>query len=99
MLIAAGSCTIHAPMKETVSATRTCSTRVALGTDGWNAAMAEAEGALARLAEQNDDAGIFGGLAGGHRLVDERFGTYPEPLAPCAIDNLCVRKDVAVCQV
>jgi len=75
------------------------SIRVALGTDGWNAAMAEEEGALARLAEQNDDAGISGRLAGGHRLVAERFGTYPEPLAPGAIGDLVVRKDGGVCHV
>jgi hypothetical protein len=75
------------------------STRVALGTDGWSAAMAEEEGALARPAEQNDDAGISGRLAGGHRLVAERFGTYPEPLAPGAIGDLVVRKDGGVYHV
>jgi len=67
------------------------STRVALGTDGWNADMAEEESALARLAGQNGDAGFSGRLAAGHRLVAERFDTHPEPLAPGAVGDLVVR--------
>lgn len=67
------------------------STRVALGTDGWNADMAEEDSALARLAGQNGDAGFSGRLAAGHRLVAERFDTHPEPLAPGAVGDLVVR--------
>ena len=67
------------------------STRVALGTDGWNGDMAEEESALARLAGQNGDAGFSGRLAAGHRLVAERFDTHPEPLAPGAVGDLVVR--------
>ena len=75
------------------------STRVALGTDGWNADMVEEESALARLAAQNEDAGISGRLAAGHRLVAERFGAHPEPLAPGAVGDLVVRKNGEVCHV
>jgi hypothetical protein len=75
------------------------STRVALGTDGWNADMAEEESALMRLAKQNDDAGVSGRLAAGHRLVAERFGTHPEPLAPGAVGDVVVRKGGCVCHV
>jgi cytosine/adenosine deaminase-related metal-dependent hydrolase len=75
------------------------STRVALGTDGWNADMAEEEIALARLAGQNGDAGFSGRLAAGHRLVAERFDTHPEPLAPGAVGDLVVRKNGGISHV
>jgi cytosine/adenosine deaminase-related metal-dependent hydrolase len=69
------------------------SAKVALGTDGWNADMAEEERALMRLATQNHDAGIAGRLAAGHRLVAERFGTDARPLAPGAVGDVVVREN------
>ncbi len=48
------------------------SRRVALGTDGWNADMAEEEAALFRVA--GEDAGAAERLAAGRTLVAERFG-------------------------
>ncbi len=65
--------------------------RVALGTDGWEADMAAEEAALLRLAAAHGDALARGRLAAGHRLVAERFGTAPEPLAPGALADLVVR--------
>jgi cytosine/adenosine deaminase-related metal-dependent hydrolase len=67
------------------------SENVALGTDGWNPDMREEEQALKRLAAQNDDRDVGGRLAAGHRLVAERFGTDPRPLAPGALGDLVVR--------
>lgn len=69
------------------------SAKVALGTDGWNADMAEEERALMRLAEQNHDIGIAGRLAAGHRLVAERFGTDPRPLVRGAVGDVVVREN------
>ena len=59
--------------------------RVALGTDGWDADMADEEAALLRLATACGDDGAGGRLAAGHALVAERFGAVAAPLAPgCA---------------
>jgi cytosine/adenosine deaminase-related metal-dependent hydrolase len=68
------------------------STRVALGTDGWNADMREEEAALLRLAARHHDTGIAGRLAAGHRLVAERFGCAAEALAPGALGDIVVRE-------
>jgi len=70
--------------------------RAALGTDGWEADMAEEEAALERLARENGDAGVDGRLAGGLALAAERFGARAEPLAPGALGDLVVRRDGAV---
>lgn len=67
--------------------------KVALGTDGWNADMAEEDAALTRLAAANHDDGVTGRLAAGHRLVAELFGANPEPLAPGALGDLVVRQN------
>jgi cytosine/adenosine deaminase-related metal-dependent hydrolase len=64
--------------------------KVALGTDGWDADMAEEEDALFRLAERHDDRSAKGRLAAGHALVAERFGTEPTPLSPGALGDLVV---------
>lgn len=69
------------------------SAKVALGTDGWNADMAEEEQALTRLAGLNHDTGIAGRLAAGHRLVAERFGTDPRPLMSGAVGDVVVREN------
>jgi len=68
-------------------------TRVALGTDGWDADMAVEEAALFRLAREHGDPSAGGRLAAGHLLVAERFGAAPEPLAPGALGDLVVRED------
>lgn len=68
------------------------SRHVALGTDGWDPDMATEETALCRLAAEHHDGGVGGRLAAGHRLVAERFGTNPEPLAPGALGDLVVRE-------
>jgi cytosine/adenosine deaminase-related metal-dependent hydrolase len=68
-------------------------TRTALGTDGWNADMAEEEAALLRLAETHADRGTAGRLAAGHALVAERFGAVPYPLAPGALGDVVVREN------
>jgi len=70
--------------------------RVALGTDGWDADMAIEEAALHRLAAAHGDPGAHGRLAAGGRLVAERFGASPEPLAPGAVADLVVRGEDAV---
>lgn len=67
--------------------------KVALGTDGWDADMAVEQAALERLANQHGDSGIDGRLAAGHRLIAERFGTAPTPLAPGAVGDLVVREN------
>jgi cytosine/adenosine deaminase-related metal-dependent hydrolase len=67
-------------------------TRVALGTDGWEADMAVEEGALLRLAAAEGDDRAAGRLAAGHALVAERFGTEPVPMAPGAAGDLVVRE-------
>ncbi len=66
--------------------------RVALGTDGWNADMAEEEAALLRLAEKHRDGSVEGRLAAGHALVAERFGSVAGPLAPGALGDVVVRR-------
>jgi cytosine/adenosine deaminase-related metal-dependent hydrolase len=67
-------------------------TRVALGTDGWDADMAVEEDALRRLAGAHGDAAWTGRLAAGHALVAERFGAAAEPLAPGALGDAVVRE-------
>ncbi|MDR3439412.1 amidohydrolase family protein [Telmatospirillum sp.] len=67
--------------------------RVALGTDGWNADMAEEQAALDRLGRQNDDKTIGGRLAAGQRLVAERFGAATAALAPGALADLVIRQN------
>ena len=66
--------------------------RVALGTDGWEADMAAEEAALLRLAAANGDAEVRGRLPAGHRLLAERFGASPEPLAPGSLGDVVVRE-------
>ena len=68
-------------------------TRVALGTDGWDADMAAEEAALFRLAGLHGDAGVGGRLVAGHRLVAERFGCVTDAFAPGALDDAVVRFD------
>lgn len=67
--------------------------RVALGTDGWEADMAAEEAALLRLAAAHGDPAAAGRLAAGHRLVAERFGAAAAPLAPGGLGDLVVRQD------
>jgi cytosine/adenosine deaminase-related metal-dependent hydrolase len=62
--------------------------KVALGTDGWNADMAEEQEALFRLAAQHGDPRAEERLAAGHTLIAERFNTVPEPLAPGALGDV-----------
>jgi cytosine/adenosine deaminase-related metal-dependent hydrolase len=66
-------------------------TKVALGTDGWDADMAVEEAALERLAGEHGDPAAAGRLAAGHALVAERFGAAAEPLAPGALGDVVVR--------
>ncbi len=73
--------------------------RVALGTDGWNADMAEEERALFRLADDHGDTSVRGRLAAGHALVAERFGLRPDPLSLGAPGDLVVRQDGRVVHV
>lgn len=67
--------------------------KVALGTDGWNADMAEEQAALFRLAKVHGDDRAAHRLAGGHALIAERFGTVSEPLAPGALGDVVVREN------
>jgi cytosine/adenosine deaminase-related metal-dependent hydrolase len=79
-------------------------TRVALGTDGWDADMDVEEAALLRLAAAHGDATPGGRLAAGRRLMSERFGAEPsgarfgasldhaDPLAPGSLGDLVVRE-------
>lgn len=69
------------------------SERVALGTDGWNADMAEEKRALMRLAAENGDARAAGRLAAGRKLIAERFGFAATDMAPGAPGDLVVRED------
>jgi cytosine/adenosine deaminase-related metal-dependent hydrolase len=75
------------------AAALSAATRVALGTDGWNADMAEEDAALLRLAGQHGDGEVGHRLAAGHRLVAERFGSASETLAPGALGDVVVRQD------
>ena len=68
-------------------------TRVALGTDGWEADMAAEEAALFRLAAAHGDGAAGGRLAAGHVLVAERFGASPVPFAPGSLGDVVVRED------
>ncbi|MBI2315771.1 MAG: amidohydrolase family protein, partial [Betaproteobacteria bacterium] len=63
--------------------------KIALGTDGWNADMAEEEAALVRLAKDHGDNRAAGRLAGGHALIAERFRAVSE-LAPGALGDAVV---------
>ena len=67
-------------------------TRVALGTDGWEADMAVEEAALFRLAAAEGDDRAAGRLAAGHALVAEAFGAAAAPLSPGAIGDVVVRE-------
>ena len=66
--------------------------RVALGTDGWDADMGAEEDALRRLAGAHGDPSWAGRLGAGHALVAERFGAVPEALAPGALGDVMVRE-------
>ena len=66
--------------------------RVALGTDGWDADMGAEEDALRRLAGAHGDPSWAGRLGAGHALVAERFGAVPEALAPGALGDVVVRE-------
>ncbi len=72
--------------------TLSAGSKVALGTDGWEADMGEEQAALERLAAQNGDSGTAGRLAAGQALVAERFGGQAQPLAPGAPGDLVVRE-------
>jgi cytosine/adenosine deaminase-related metal-dependent hydrolase len=69
------------------------SSKVALGTDGWNPDMAEEASELSRLAASNHDTAVSGRLAAGHALTAERFGTSPQPMAPGAVGDVVVTQD------
>lgn len=73
--------------------------RVALGTDGWNADMAEEGRALFRLAEHHGDTGATGRLAAGQALVAERFGFAASGLQPGAPGDVVIREDGRVTHV
>jgi cytosine/adenosine deaminase-related metal-dependent hydrolase len=73
--------------------------RVALGTDGWNADMAEEERALFRLAERHGDPGAEGRLAAGQALIVERFGFAAAGLQPGAPGDVVVREQGRVIHV
>lgn len=75
------------------------SSRVALGTDGWNADMEEEERALFRLAEHRGDTGAKGRLAAGQNLIAERFGFAAVGLKPGAPGDVVVREDGRVTHV
>ena len=73
--------------------------QVALGTDGWNADMAEEQLALERLAKANGDTRATGRLEAGHHLIGERFGLGKAPLEPGAPGDAVVRIDGHVAHV
>jgi len=75
------------------------SNHVALGTDGWNADMAEEEHALFRLAERHGDAGAKGRLKAGRTLIAERFGFAAAGLQSGAPGDVVVREDGRVTHV
>ena len=66
--------------------------RVALGTDGWDADMADEQATLLRLATACGETSAGGRLAAGHALVAERFGAVGAPLAPGSLGDLVVRR-------
>ena len=66
--------------------------RVALGTDGWDADMADEQATLLRLATARGETSAGGRLAAGHALVAERFGAVVAPLAPGSLGDLVVRR-------
>lgn len=68
------------------------SERVALGTDGWDADMAQEDRALARLAAANGDKRAAGRLAAGRALIAERFGVSATGLEPGAVADVVVRE-------
>lgn len=67
------------------------SDKVALGTDGWNADMAEEERALFRLATLHGDGRAEGRLAAGRQLIAERFALAATGFAPGAAGDFVVR--------
>ncbi len=75
------------------------SSRVALGTDGWNADMGEEERALFRLAGCHGDTGATGRLAVGQTLIAERFGFAAAGLQSGAPGDVVVREDGRVTHV
>ncbi|MBE0529754.1 MAG: amidohydrolase family protein [Rhodospirillales bacterium] len=75
------------------------SSHVALGTDGWNADMAEEERALFRLAERHGDTGATGRLAAGQTLIAKRFGFTASGLQPGAPGDVVVRENGRVTHV
>lgn len=72
------------------------SSRVALGTDGWEADMAVEAAALERLAVAHGDPSWAVRPPAGLRLMAERFGAVAEPLDPGALGDLVVREDGAI---
>ncbi len=77
----------------------THSSRVALGTDGWNADMEEEERALFRLAEHHGDSGAADRLVAGQTLIAERFGFPAAGLQPGAPGDVVVREQGRVTHV
>lgn len=65
--------------------------RVALGTDGWNADMAEEEAALFRLAALHGDTAPAGRRKRGQMLMAEQFGRPTSGLTLGALGDLVVR--------
>lgn len=68
-------------------------TRVALGTDGWNADMAVEEAALFRLAAKHGDAAAAGRRTRGQVLMAEQFGRPTLGFTPGALGDLVVRSN------
>ncbi len=73
--------------------------RVALGTDGWNADMAEEQEALFRLAAAHGDDKAGNRLAAGRDLIAERFGFPATGLAAGAAGDIVVRENGRVVHV
>lgn len=72
------------------------STRVALGSDGWDADMTTEDAALSRLARIHGDVNAQGRLRNGHALIAERFASHPEPLQPGALGDVVIRQDGSI---
>jgi cytosine/adenosine deaminase-related metal-dependent hydrolase len=70
--------------------------RVALGTDGWAADMAEEQAALTRLAMAHGDRNTSGRLQAGGALIAERFEASAIALAPGALGDAVVRENGVV---